>query len=99
MATKKKTNKEVFKPVGRWIAVDTTWKKETTTESGVIYNETQNQQFIKSKVIAVSDYLTEDIKVNDTIYWDPRESKGQKYKNYYLVHESWVALVEDVKSK
>lgn len=92
-----KKKDKTFKPVGRWIAVDTTWKKEKTTESGIVYNETQDQKYIKSKVVAVSDSITEDIKINDIVFWDMRQFKGQMYKDYFLIHESWVALVDDGK--
>ena len=82
-----------MKPIGKWILAKSLIGGQKTTSAGIIYNEKSNSKVIPAKVISVGDKLTEDIKVDDTIWWDVSKIKDG-YKGDHIVHQDWVEMVE-----
>ena len=83
-----------FKPIGKWIWVQSHLGGQTQTEAGIIYNEVIRSRYIWGTVAAIGDKLTEDIRVGDRILWDRTQNKGQGHEDKGMVHQDWVALVE-----
>ena len=83
-----------FKPIGKWIWVQSHLGGETKTESGVIYNEVVRSRYIWGTVAAIGDKLTEDIRVGDRVLWDRTQNKGQGHEDKDMVHQDWIAIVE-----
>ena len=83
-----------FKPIGKWIWVQSHLGGETKTESGVIYNEVVRSRYIWGTVAAIGDKLTEDIRVGDRVLWDRTQNKGQGHEDKDMVHQDWIAAVE-----
>ena len=83
-----------FNPIGKWIMVKSNLGGQTTTESGIIYNEVIRSRYIWGEVAAIGDKLTEDICVGDRVLWDRTQNKGQGYQDNDMVHQDWVALVD-----
>ena len=54
-----------FKPVGKNVMLLKDFGGQKTTDAGIIYNEKVTSRLVWSKVIAVGDGVTEDIKVGD----------------------------------
>lgn len=94
MKKKVEANKPKFKPIGKFLSVNTEKKKETTTEAGIIYTDVYAGRYVKSTVVDVGDGLTEDIKPGDTVYWDSKQFKGDEVEGMHIINESWVAVVE-----
>jgi|14_taG_2_1085336.scaffolds.fasta_scaffold01005_9 hypothetical protein len=71
-----------FKAHGNWVAVQTVLKKEHTTENGIVYNDALPENLhVWSKVYSVGSEVTEDIKVNDMVYWKLGVNSGSFYKD------------------
>ena len=83
-----------FKPIGKWIWVQSHLGGQKETEAGIIYNEVVKTQYIWATVAAIGDKLTEDIRVGDRIMWDRTKNTGQGHLGGDMVHQDWVALVE-----
>ena len=83
-----------FKPIGKWIWVESRTGGKTTTEAGIIYNEVVKTQYIWATVVGIGDKITEDIRVGDRILWDRTLNKGQGHDGKDMVHQDWIALVE-----
>ena len=83
-----------FKPIGKWIWVESRTGGKTTTEAGIIYNEIIKNKHIWGEVVAVGESITEDILVGDLVYWDRTQNKGQGYGGKDGVHEDWISLVD-----
>lgn len=83
-----------FKPIGKWIWVQSNLGGQTTTEAGIIYNEVVKSRYIWGTVAAIGDKLTEDIRVGDRVLWDRTQNKGQGHEDKDMVHQDWIALVE-----
>jgi co-chaperonin GroES (HSP10) len=82
-----------MKPVGKWIVAKSLIGGEKTSEAGIIYQEKSKSKIIPAKVISIGNKLTEDIKVDDIIWWDVSKIKDG-YKGDHIVHQDWVAFVE-----
>ena len=82
-----------MKPIGKWILAKSLIGGQKTTAAGIIYNEKSSSKVIPAKVISVGDKLTEDIQVDDTIWWDVSKIKD-KYHGNHIVHQDWVSFVE-----
>ena len=83
-----------FKPIGKWIWVQSELGGQTETEAGIIYNEVIRSRNIWARVVAIGDKITEDIRVGDRILWDRTQNKGQGYGGKDMVHQNWIALVD-----
>jgi co-chaperonin GroES (HSP10) len=83
-----------FKPIGKWIWVQSHLGGQKETEAGIIYNEVVKTQYIWGTVAAIGDKITEDIKVGDKVLWDRTQNKGQGHEDKDMVHQDWIALVE-----
>lgn len=83
-----------FKPIGKWIWVQSHLGGETTTTAGIVYNEVVKSRYIWATVAAIGDKLTEDIRVGDRVLWDRTQNKGQGHEDKDMVHQDWIALVE-----
>jgi co-chaperonin GroES (HSP10) len=82
-----------MKPVGKWILAKSLIGGQKTTAAGIIYDEKSTSKIIPAKVLAVGDKLTEDIQVDDVIWWDVSKIKD-KYHGNHIVHQDWVSFVE-----
>ena len=82
-----------MKPIGKWILAKAMIGGEKTTESGIIYQEKSKSKIIPAKVIAIGNKITEDIMVDDVIWWDVSKIKDG-FQGNHLVHQDWVELVE-----
>ena len=83
-----------FKPIGKWIWVQSHLGGQKETEAGIIYNEVVKSRYIWGTVAAIGDKLTEDIRVGDRVLWDRTQNKGQGHEDKDMVHQDWIALVE-----
>ena len=84
-----------FKAIGKFVAVQTEGLgKEKQTESGIIYKEKITNPNIWSRVVAVGDKITEDIKVGDLVLWDLTKGKGRGYGSMDIVHQDDILAVE-----
>jgi co-chaperonin GroES (HSP10) len=83
-----------FKPIGKWIWVQSHLGGQKETEAGIIYNEVVKTRYIWGTVAAIGDKLTEDIRVGDRVLWDRTQNKGQGHEDKDMVHQDWIALVE-----
>ena len=83
-----------FKPIGKWVWVQSELGGQTETEAGIIYNEVIRSRNIWARVVAIGDKITEDIRVGDRILWDRTLNKGQGHDGKDMVHQDWIALVE-----
>ena len=83
-----------FKPIGKWIWVESNNGGSKTTDAGIVYNEIIKTKHIWGKVVAIGDTLTEDVRVGDLVYWDRTQNKGQGYGGKDMVHQDWIALVD-----
>lgn len=84
-----------FRAIGKWVAVQTEGLgKEKTTESGIIYKEKITNPNIWSRVVAIGDKITEDIKVGDMVLWDLTKGKGRGYASMDLIHQDDILAVE-----
>lgn len=83
-----------FRPVGKNVMLLRDFGGEKTTESGIIYNEKVTSRLVWSKVISVGDGVTEDIKIGDRALWDITKIKGNHYKEYDIVHQDHIYMVE-----
>ena len=83
-----------FKPLGKWVWVESNIGGTTTTDSGIIYNEVIRSRYIWGTVVAIGGILTEDVRVGDRVLWDRTQNKGQGYDGNDMVHQDWIALVE-----
>lgn len=59
-----------MKPIGKWILAKSLIGGQKTTAAGIIYTEKSNSKVIPAKVVSVGNKLTEDIQVDDVIWWD-----------------------------
>lgn len=82
-----------MKPIGKWILAKSLIGGQKTTAAGIIYDEKSTSKIIPAKVLAVGDKLTEDIQVDDVIWWDVSKIKD-KYHGNHVVHQDWVSFVE-----
>ena len=82
-----------MKPVGKWILAKSLIGGQKTTSAGIIYTEKSNSKVIPAKVVSVGNKLTEDIQVDDVIWWDVSKIKD-KYHGNHVVHQDWVSFVE-----
>jgi co-chaperonin GroES (HSP10) len=85
-----------FRPVGKNLLLLRDFGGQKTTEAGIIYEEKVTCRLVWSKVIAVGDQVTEDIKVGDRVLWDITKVKGNHYKEYDVVHQDHAYMVERV---
>jgi len=83
-----------FKPIGKWIWVQSHLGGQKETEAGIIYNEVVKNQYIWGTVAAIGDKITEDIQVGDKVLWDRTKNQGQGHEDKDMVHQDWIALVE-----
>ena len=83
-----------FKPIGKWIWVQSHLGGQKETEAGIIYNEVVKTRYVWGTVAAIGDKLTEDIRVGDRVLWDRTQNKGQGHEDKDMVHQDWIALVE-----
>jgi len=83
-----------FKPIGKWIWVQSELGGQTETQAGIIYNEVIRSRNIWARVVAIGDKITEDIRVGDRILWDRTQNKGQGHDGKDMVHQDWISLVE-----
>jgi co-chaperonin GroES (HSP10) len=83
-----------FKPIGKWIWVQSHLGGQKETEAGIIYNEVVKTQYIWGTVAAIGDKITEDIRVGDRVLWDRTKNQGQGHDGRDMVHQDWIALVE-----
>jgi co-chaperonin GroES (HSP10) len=83
-----------FRPVGKFVALKAEFGGQKTTEAGIIYTEKVNSRLVWSRVVAVGDGVTEDIKVGDKALWDITKIKGQHYKEYEVISEEHIYGVE-----
>ena len=82
-----------MKPVGKWVVAKPMIGGEKKTSAGIIFQEKSKSKIIPAKVIAVGNQLTEDIQVDDVIWWDVSKLKDG-YQGNHLVHQDWVEMVE-----
>ena len=82
-----------MKPIGKWILAKSLIGGEKKTAAGVIYQEKSKSKVIPAQVISVGDKLTEDIQVNDIIWWDVSKIKDG-HNGLHVVHQDWVSFVE-----
>ena len=83
-----------FKPIGKWIWVQSHLGGQKETEAGIIYNEVVKTRYIWGTVAAIGDKLTEDIRVGDRVLWDRTQNLGHGHEDKDMVHQDWIALVE-----
>jgi co-chaperonin GroES (HSP10) len=83
-----------FKPIGKWIWVQSHLGGQKETEAGIIYNEVVKTRYVWGTVAAIGDKITEDIRVGDRVLWDRTQNKGQGHEDKDMVHQDWIALVE-----
>ena len=83
-----------FKPIGKWIWVESHLGGQKETEAGIIYNEVVKTRNIWGTVVAIGDKITEDICVGDRVLWDRTQNKGQGHDGKDMVHQDWISLVE-----
>lgn len=83
-----------FRPVGRYVTLERDFGGQKTTEAGIIYNEKINSKLVWSKVISVGEGVKEDIKPGDRALWDITKVKGNHYREYDLVSEEHIYMVE-----
>jgi len=83
-----------FKPIGKWIWVQSHLGGQTETEAGIIYNEVVKTRDIWGTVVAIGDKITEDICVGDRVLWDRMQNKGQGHDVKDMVHHDLISLVE-----
>ena len=83
-----------FRPVGKFVALRRDFGGEKKTEAGIIYNEKVNTRLVWSKVIAVGEGVTEDIKIGDRALWDITKCKGKQYDDLDVIEEEHIYMVE-----
>jgi len=88
-----------FKPIGKWVAVETELRSEKTTEAGIVYTEQiQSNLYTWSKVVSVGNDVVEDIQSGDKVYWKLGSNKGAHYEKddvvYDLVNEDDIEAVD-----
>jgi co-chaperonin GroES (HSP10) len=83
-----------LKPVGKNVMLLKDFGGQKTTDAGIIYNEKVTSRLVWSKVIAVGEGVTEDIKVGDRALWDITKIKGNHYKEFDIVHQDHIYMVE-----
>tara|TARA_R100001082_G_scaffold86120_1_gene52713 strand:- start:13604 stop:13900 length:297 start_codon:yes stop_codon:yes gene_type:complete len=73
---------EKFKPIGNWVAVETTIKEEKESEAGIIYTDNQLSpgMHVWSRVHSVGNEVKEDIIPGDMVYWKLGSNQGAYYK-------------------
>ena len=82
-----------MKPIGKWILAKSLIGGEKTTSAGIIYQEKSKSKVIPAQVISVGDKLTEDIQINDVIWWDVSKIKDG-HNGLHVVHQDWISFVE-----
>ena len=82
-----------MKPVGKWILAKPLIGGEKKTEAGIIFQEKSKSKIIPAKVLAIGNKLTEDVQVDDIIWWDVSKIKDG-YQGNHMVHQDWVEMVE-----
>jgi co-chaperonin GroES (HSP10) len=82
-----------MKPIGKWIVAKSMVGGEKKTEAGIIFQEKSKSKIIPAKVISVGNKITEDIQVDDIIWWDVSKIKDG-YGGNHLVHQDWIEMVE-----
>ena len=82
-----------MKPIGKWIVAKALIGGEKKTEAGIIFQEKSKSKIIPAKVISVGNKVTEDIKVDDIIWWDVTKIKDG-YEGDHVVHQDWIEMVE-----
>ena len=75
-----------LKPIGKMVVLERDFGGRKTTEAGIIYDEKVTNKMVWSKVLAVGNDITEDIKVGDRILWDITQIKGT-HNGYDVVHQ------------
>ncbi len=83
-----------FRPVGKNVMLLKDFGGQKTTDAGIIYNEKITSRLVWSKVISVGEGVTEDIKPGDRALWDITKIKGNHYKEYDIVHQDHIYMVE-----
>jgi len=83
-----------FRPVGKFVALKAEFGGQKTTEAGIIYTEKVNSRLVWSRVVAVGDDVTEDIKVGDKALWDITKVRGNHFKEFDLIHQEHIYMVE-----
>jgi co-chaperonin GroES (HSP10) len=83
-----------FKPIGKWIWVQSHLGGQKETDAGIIYNEVVKTRNIWGTVVAIGDKITEDIQVGDKVLWDRTKNQGQGHDGKDMVHQDWISLVE-----
>lgn len=82
-----------MKPVGKWILAQPLIGGEKKTKAGIIFQEKSKSKIIPAKVLAIGNKLTEDVQVDDIIWWDVSKIKDG-YQGNHMVHQDWVEMVE-----
>lgn len=82
-----------MKPIGKWILAKSLIGGQKTTSAGIIYNERSNSKVIPAKVVSVGNKLTEDIQVDDVVWWDVTKIKDG-HNGLHVIHQDWVSFVE-----
>ena len=83
-----------FRPVGKNVMLLKDFGGQKTTDSGIIYTEKVTSRLVWSKVIAIGEGVTEDIKVGDRALWDITKIKCNHYKEFELIHQDHIYMVE-----
>lgn len=83
-----------FRPVGKNVMLQRDFGGEKTTEAGIVYTEKVNTRLVWSKVISVGEGVKEDIKPGDRALWDITKCRGNQYKEYDIISEEHIYMVE-----
>jgi co-chaperonin GroES (HSP10) len=81
-----------LKPVGKLIVLERDFGGRKTTEAGIIYDDKVTNKMVWSKVIAIGNQITEDIKVGDRALWDITKIKGI-HNGYDVVHQNDIYMI------
>lgn len=82
-----------MKPIGKWILAKSLIGGQKTTAAGIIYTEKSNSKVIPAKVVSVGNKLTEDIQIDDIVWWDVTKIKDG-HNGLHVIHQDWVSFVE-----
>lgn len=83
-----------FRPVGKFVALRRDFGGEKKTEAGIIYNDKATTKLVWSKVVAVGEGVTEDIKVGDRALWDITKCRGKQHDDLDVIEEEHIYMVE-----
>jgi co-chaperonin GroES (HSP10) len=81
-----------LQPIGKTVMLERDFGGRKTTDAGIIYDDKVTTKMVWSKVVAVGNAITEDIKVGDRILWDITKIKGI-HNGYDVVHQDSLYMV------